>query len=294
MSFQPRARTQRDRGLRPEKLKPKARSAGRAGATHQFAEEHVPTPQEIVERTLNVVRSLGNQRFAVAPFYEHFDRWLLSLKSVLSEFESSPRITLDEQFSKERSQIVSDIESSLKERRLEEASRQEAIRESNRTLIEARSLLAQIEREHAAKAKDITRQRELAVKSVAGRMTKFRDELNRIVRMRAGFLRSISKKTKAQKQAEATGRLDSAKKELADVEKSFAAEQKKAEEVYRRRKQQILEQITRREREIEGLETSIQEDDAVDVRRKTCEALTNAIEELLQRTGALSQTSPPQ
>lgn len=256
-------------------------------------EEHVPTSKEVVDRTLNSLSRLGSQRFAVAPFHEHFNRWLLSLRTVLSEFESSPALAVDDMFAKECSQVLSDIELALKERRVKEASRDEAIRESNQNLLDARTLLSQTEREYTAKARELAASKEQAVKTVATRLGKLRDELNRIVNIRAGFLRGISKRAKAQKEAEASQRLDSTKSELAKIERSFATEQQKLQQEYKERKRRILEQIANYEKEIENLEAGSQVDDALDARRAVCDALINAVNAFLQRTQATPETTSP-
>jgi DNA repair exonuclease SbcCD ATPase subunit len=258
---------------------------------YRIEEEHLPTPSEILDRTLNSLVRLGNQRFAVAPFYEHFDRWLTSLRTLISEFESSPAFTVDDQFAKESSQVMSNVEVTLKEERLKEASREEAIREANKNLLDARSLLAQTEREYAAKVKEVASRKERTVKPVARSIRKLGEELNRIVRMRAGFLRGISKKTKAQKEAETSQRLDFTKTELAKIEQSFATEQVKLQHEYKTRKQKIIEQIANYEKEIENLEAGSQSDDALETRRAACDALVNAVNTLLQRIESTSETT---
>ncbi len=290
MGYQPR--TPRDFGRRPRKVAPKTKSGKRRPSSgYRLEEEHVLTPREVVDRTLNSLTRLGSQRFAVAPFYEHFDRWLLSLRTVLSELESNPAITVDDQFAKECSQVLSDIELTLKERRVNEASREEAIRRSNQSLLDARSFLAQTEREYATKAKELAGRKERAVKPVATRVGRLGKELNRIVKMRAGFLRGISKKIKAQKEAEAGQRLDSTKTELTKIERSFATEQEELRDEYKRREQHILEQIAKHQKEIEEFEAGSQIDDALDARRPACNALINAVNTLLQRIQPTSETT---
>ena len=200
MASQPRARTPRDFTRRSEKARRKAKSERtRPIDTYRIEEKHVPTSKEVVDRTLNSLSRLGSQRFAVAPFYEHFDRWLLSLRTVVSEFESSPALAVDDMFAKECSQVLSDIELALKERRIKEASRDEAIQKGSQDLLDSRTLLSQTEREYAAKAKELAATKEQAVKTIASRVGKLRQELDRIVKIRAGFLRGVSKKAKAQK-----------------------------------------------------------------------------------------------
>jgi DNA mismatch repair ATPase MutS len=294
MASQPRARTPRDFVRRSDKARRKAKSERtRRIDIYGTEEKHVPTSKEVVDRALNSLSRLGSQRFAVAPFYEHFDRWLLSLRTVVSEFESSPALAVDDQFAKECSHVLSDIELALKERRIKEASRDEVIQKDNQNLLDARTLLSQTEREYAAKAKELVATKEQAVKTIASRVGKLRQELDRIVKIRAGFLRGISKKAKAQKEAEASQRLDSTKSELTKIERSFATQQEKLQQEYKERKRRILEQIANYEKEIENLEVGSQVDDALDARRSACDALINAVNAFLQRTQATSETTSP-
>lgn len=294
MASYARARTPRDFARRSEKVRRKAKSERtRPIDTYRMEEKQLPTSKEVVDKTLNSLSRLGSQRFAVAPFYEHFDRWLLSLRTVVSEFESSPALAVDDQFAKECSRVLSDIELVLKERRVKESSRDEAIQKGNQKLLDARTLLSQTEREYTAKARELAASKEQVVKTVASRAGKLREELNRIVKIRAGFLRGISKKAKAQKEAEASQRLNSTKSELTKIERSFATEQEKLQQEYKGRKQRILEQIANYEKEIGNLEAGSQVDDALDARRAVCDALINAVNAFLQRTQATSETTSP-
>jgi hypothetical protein len=285
MGFQPRGRTPRDFGRRPARSKPQTKLGKRGIRTgYLLEEEHTVGAREIVDRTLNSLGRLGNQRFAVAPFHEHYDRWLLSVRNVLSEFEASPAINVDDHFKEECLRVVADIELALKDRRVKEVSNDEAVRRVNHNLLDAKTLLAQADREYAAKMSEIAAKRENAVKPVASNLGRFREDLNRIVSMRAGFLRGISKKAKAEKTVEATEKLDDTKKELATIQQSFATEQKKLRDEHQRRRHQILKQIDNYQKEIENLEAGRQIDDALNARQAACEALINAVNGLLQRT----------
>jgi hypothetical protein len=292
MGFQSRARTPRDLGRRPGRSKSKSKPGKHGtGGAYRLEEEHTLTASEIVDRTLNSLSRLGNQRFAVAPFHEHYDRWLLSVRNVISEFEASSAVTVDDHFKDECSRVLSDIELTLKDRRAKEASNDETARIVNRNLLDTKSLLAQTEREYAVKMNEIAAKREHAIKPVATNLGRIRQELSRISRMRAGFLRGISKKAKAQKTTEATQKLDTTKKELATIEQSFATEQKKRQVEHERRRRQILEQIANYQKEIENLESGPKVDDALDVRHATCDALVNAVNSLLQRTQSVPENA---
>jgi hypothetical protein len=290
MGFQSRARTPRDLGRRPRRSKSKSKPGKHGtGGAYRLEEEHTLTAAEIVDRTLNSLSRLGNQRFAVAPFHEHYDRWLLSVRNVISELEASSAVTVDDHFKDECSRVLSDIELTLKDRRAKEASNDEAARIVNRNLLDTKSLLAQTEREYAVKMNEIAAKREHAIKPVATNLGRLRQELSRISRMRAGFLRGISKKVKVQKTTEATQKLDTTKRELATIEQSFATEQKKRQVEHERRRRQILEQIANYQKEIANLESGPKVDDALDVRHATCDALVNAVNSLLQRTQSVPE-----
>ncbi len=173
--------------------------------------------------------------------------------------------------------------STLNDKRIKEASNHEAVRKLNHALLDARSLLAQTDREYAAKISEMTGKRELAVKPVVKNLGRLRGELSRIVAMRAGFLRGISKKAKAEKTTEATRKLGTTKEELERIEKSFTAEQEKLRNEYERRKLQIVEQIAKYQKEIEKIDAGMQTDDSLDARHATCEALIGALNSLLLR-----------
>jgi hypothetical protein len=291
MGFQPRARTPRDFGRRPGRSKSKTKPGKHeTGGAYRLEEDRTLNFAEIVDRSLNSLSRLGNQRFAVGPFYEHYDRWMLSVRNVVSEFEASSAPAVDDSFKEECTRVLSEIESTLNDRRAKEASNDEAVRKVNRSLLDVRSLLAQTEREYAAKMSDFAAKRDRAIKPVATNLGRLRQELGRISRVRAGFLRGISKKTKAQKEAEATQKLESTRRELAKVEQSFAAAQARLRKDHSKKKQQILEQIATYQKELDNLEAGSDMDDAVEVRRAACDSLIASIDAFLKRTGASSET----
>ena len=113
-------------------------------------------------------------------------------------------------------------------------------------------------------------------------------ELDGILHIRTGFLRGISKKTKAQKMEEATLILNLAKKELEEAKRSFTTQEVSLIEDHERRKIEILEQIVNDQREIERLETVSQIDDSTEVRRIACENLADSINALIKRIDPVS------
>jgi uncharacterized phage infection (PIP) family protein YhgE len=280
MVYQPRTRAPRNIGRRemPRHEKAKAKATGkkhRSRRSYISEEKHVLTSEEVVDRTLNSLRILGNQRFAPPPFYGNFGRWLANLGNVLSEFESSSTISVDGQFVKERSQTLSNVGLQLEERRQNEASRDEAIK----SLSDNRILLERIEEEYTTRTKEIEGRKDREINRLSTNVNSLREELDRISRMKTGIFRAVSKKARAQKEAEATQRLNSAQKDLRLAVQHFTTEQELLRDEYERRKQLVIEQIQDLRKGIENQEF----DHSLEDRRAACESLAHAVKALLQR-----------
>ena len=256
------------------KSKEKATKRGSVGS-YVSEEDVVQTSEEIVDRTLKSLRNLGNQVFALSPFSEHFGRWLVDLRVVLSEFESTPVLSVDDQFLKERSEILSNVELELEKRRSEEASCDAAIKSlsANRILVE------RIEEECNAKTRNVERKKEVEVKRLSSKVEDIREELDRIARMKTGIFRGVSKKAKAKKETEATERLNLAQKEVDSAEQGFAAEQERLQAEYEKRKQPLVEQVRVEEKEVENQDV----DGSLETRQAACKALVNAVNALVER-----------
>jgi chromosome segregation ATPase len=243
-------------------------------------ENHVATAEEVVDRTLKRLRTLGSQKFASSPYSEHFSRWQTDLAYVLSEFESSPTINTDDQFVKERSQILSNVELKLEERRREET----ALEETAKSLSDSKILLERIEEEYATKTREFERRKNGEIKRLNNKIDALRGELDEVARMKAGLFRALSKKDKAQKEAETTQRLNTAQEERTLAMQGFTEEQERLQDEYERKKQPIIVRMRSYEKEIEHLDI----DGSVEDRQVACEALVNAVNTLLQRkTSAL-------
>jgi hypothetical protein len=257
-----------------EKAKAKAQKHTSGG---RYAQEETPVPPlgEVVEKTLVKLRNLGSQKFAISPFSQYFDDWLVNVREVLSEFESSPAVVVDEEFVKERSQVFLDVEREFAETRLKET----ALDETAKNLPDANHLVVQIDAEYAAKSRENGLKRNSEVQRLTRNVHDLEEELDRVSRMKTSLFGSFSKKAKAQKDAEATQKLHSAKNGLEIVVQNFKVEQEKLHDEYEKRKQAAMEQVQRIEKDIETLET----DGSLEARRAACEALVNGVNALLQR-----------
>jgi vacuolar-type H+-ATPase subunit I/STV1 len=267
----------RGRGISKHEKAKAGKHKHRSAAGYAPEENHVPTLEEATNRMLNTLHNLGNQRFALSPFSEHLDRWLVNLRQAVSEFESSPEITVDDQYINERSQILSNVELDLAKRRQKETTAGEVIK----ILSDNRILLEQIEKDYANATKKIAERKDTEIKRLSSNIDSIRQELDRIAQMKTGIFRAVSKNTKAQKETEATQRLNAAQSELTLAMQHFTAEQEASKDEHERREKPIAEQIQNAEKEIQSQEI----DDSLEARRAACEALINSANSLLQRKG---------
>jgi len=238
-------------------------------------EKHVATMKEVSDKTLKRLRNLGTQKFGSSPYSEHFDRWLLNLTDVLSEFESNPNISADDQFVKERSQILSIVKIELEERRRKEASLEEAAK----SLSNNKNLLERIQEEYATRTREIKGQKNRETKRLYNNIDNLREELDHIVRMKTGIFRGISKKDREQKEIETTQEINAVQRELELAMLDFTEVKEKLRDGYEKKRQPVIEQIRDCKKKIENLDT----DGSLEDRWFACEALIDAVNALLQR-----------
>lgn len=279
MSYRPqtssRRGTERGRGkVRHDKAKHKGQKH-RSGGKYLLEESATPTFAVVVEKTLSRLQSLGGQIFAFSPFSQYYDDWLFSLKSVLSEFESNPAVKVDEEFVKERSRIIADVELKLAERRREEA----VLEEVARKLADQKNLLVQIDTEYTRETQKLASERNSGIKPLTRSVHDLEKELEETQQIKASVFTPFARRAKLQKMAEVTRKLDTAKSELESAVRAFEAEKEKLRDTYEEKKQAVKTQVQSLEKNIEDSET----DGSVKDRRFACEELVNAMKTLLQR-----------
>ena len=218
---------------------------------------------------------MGNQTFAVFPFTAYFDDWLVSLKAVLVTFESNPSVSTDEQFVKERTQILADVERQLEERRRKEVSLGEAITKLSKN----KTLLERIEKEYAVSLRAVEARKNREIKRLNRDIAVFRGALEDLAKVKAGLFRAMSRKAKAQREAEITQRLNIAQSALESAAPNSAAEQESLRKDYEKRKQLATAQITQFQKEVKDADV----DGSLADRQAACDALANAVNALLKR-----------
>ncbi len=244
-------------------------------------EKPVATEKEISEGTLKRLHTLGSQKFGSSPFSEHFDRWLNNVGAVLGEFESHPNIGIDDQYVKERSQTLDIIKLQLEERRRRET----ALNQEISNLSDLKNRFAQINTEYVTMATVIKNRKKAEIKRLYSTIDRLKKEQDRVIRLKTGFFRGISKKDREQKESEISQQLDDKQNELEMTMLKFKAEQKTLREEYEEKRAPVLEQI----KQFQKLVQSTEIDGSLEERWFACEALIDAVNTFLQRKTAQSQ-----
>ncbi len=278
MSYRPQTGSRRSaarqysKSAHEKKAKEKKQRLG--GNYHQ--EETEISAKEVVEKNLGILSKLGNQIFALSPFSQYFDDWLVNLRQIISEFESNPAIKVDEQFVKERSQIFLDVEGGLAEKRLQETNLTGEAKE----LADNNHLLVETDKEYAEKTRELSFKRNADVQRLSTEIRELDDDVAGQEEIKIRFYKVMARRKAAEKLAQTKQNLKSTKNGLEVALQSFTAEQEKLHDNYEKKKQEITEKVDSLHKELEKLET----DTSIDTRQAACNALVNAINALLQRT----------
>jgi len=268
-----RGAAQRFQKSQHEKAKVKTRKRQSRGKSYR-EEPQIATAEDIQEKTLSRLKRLGEQKFGVSPFRDYFDDWLINLKEVLSEFESNHGIKVDEGFVNERGRLIGKIEQKLAELKRNETALDVAAKE----LAEHNHLLVQLDAEYAAQTREIGPRKNAEIQSLTLNVQNLETELERVRAMKTSFI-GFTKKAKAQKEAKALENLDSAKADLDLDLQNFKVEQEKLHDDYEKKKQFVIEELQRLEKEVEKLDN----DASIAVRSTVTEALADAVKALLER-----------
>lgn len=234
--------------------------------------------EDIANKTLERLNNLGIQTFAFSPFSQYFRDWLLSLKNVISEFESNPNVKVDEEFKENRSQLISDIELKLFERLREE----DFIENAARMLTKQRNLLVQTRTEFSYALQELASERKSEIKRLNRSIRTLKKDLRATNQGRVSILNPLARRSKSQRKTELNRKLDFAKTELESIEREIETKQEKLRVVYEEKKNTLIEEVRCLEEKIGTSEI----DNSIEDRRIVCEDLGKTVKALLQRNRA--------
>jgi DNA repair exonuclease SbcCD ATPase subunit len=254
----------------------------RAGAKYLQEETPQATTPQVAERTINSLGKLGSQIFALSPFSQYFDDWLLNLRQLISEFEANPTILSDEQFERERMQIIQDVEGALAEKRIQESN----LTDEAKALADVNHKIADADREYTDETKELSNKRNSEVQRLSNKIRELEDTISATEEAKFGFFQFKEKKQNQEKLVRTQHELKANRTQLETSLASFTAEQEKLHDSYQKHKQDLSEESDHLHKKLEKLET----DTSAEARQTACNALAESINSLLKRMPAVAQT----
>jgi uncharacterized membrane protein len=274
-------KTQRSTTSKP-KPRPKKTPKSSTKKVEQIEQTSAPSLQQVEEKFLANLERLGEQKFAVSPFSQYYDDWLMNLRQEVSQFESDPAVNADEEFVTVRTQFFADIEGELAKLRLKEAD----LDASAKALSENNHLLVELDAQYATQTRVLAQKRNSEIENLTKTVHDLEEEIARVGQMKTSFF-GFTKRAKRKKEEELTQQLTAAKKEAELAVQNFGVEQEKLHDDYEKKKQETITKVQSLEKEIVDIET----DKSSEPRKNVAAALTEAVKALVQRKEVSSSPS---
>lgn len=276
MSYKPQA-SRKGSGRLSKSAHDKKAKEKKKRADAKYLREETPevSAKEVTEKALSGLNRLGNQVFALSPFSQYFDDWLLNLRQVVSEFESNPAIKVDDQFQKEHTQIFLDVQAALAENRLAESN----LTKEAKALSDNNHLIVEADKEYAQKTRELSNRRNSEIGRLSNRVRQIEDEISAQQKVKFKFYQFGEKKRAQEKLDQTHKDFTVAKNELEITTQTFKVEQEKLHDNYEKHKQELAETSESLQKELEKLET----DNSVTARQTACNALIQAVNDVLSR-----------
>ena len=284
MSFEPRMRGKRF--LRPASRKTKHIREARSDSTRR--DQQQVDPADIAAIILNAIDHLGNQRFALPPFSEHFERWLKDLQSLLEEFESRVPQAAGETLRNDVKGKFEAIQESLSRRAELETKKSDEFAAFHQQLAKAEVALSQLESEYRNQTHDVRRHHAKSEQELQLEIDTLHRQRLENLRKKTNIFQRILRKPQITIQG-TDAALEMKRGKLRESEQNLAKTLKKQKDDYTSNREKLLEEINLLKQQIQTSKGI--EDDALEIRKQACEQIHLAIEEAMRRVQAGTATT---
>jgi uncharacterized phage infection (PIP) family protein YhgE len=254
-------------------------------------QEVVPVNQhEVSSRITNALEHLGNQRFALPPFYEHFQRWIKDVESVLADFKDSIPEAADEQYDTTVSTLVSNIRNELTKRIDGEMTLSNQITELQKQLSKYDIEISDLEKEQRNRTNEAKRGYERSIDKIRGEIDALDAQRLKLLRKKPTVLDRILGRSKV--------KIEGSSHSLQSKRSAIHGKQEKLKEQLdglRSNYQEKRRQVSIREEELRQQLTKLKDnrlDDGLEVRKSICEQIRRAVEASLDRLAQQTEEKP--
>lgn len=279
MSFEPRMRGKRF--LRPASKKSKRARDNTPSFVRTIKDK--TDPVAVTRNILNAIDHLGNQRFALPPFAEHFQRWLTDLQSLLNEFKNQIPETEGDPFQNEIHEVLMSLQDAFSKHTETERTKSSELTKLQQELAQLEIELSKLERTYRSQSHELRSQYDKSKQKLRGEINSLDKKRIHLLRKKPSIFQRIIRKSR-------TG-LEDTKVELEDKKSKLLDDQLTFEQIlqnhrneYTKNRQKFITNIDLLKEKIENC-TKDGGDDALETRKQACQQIHAAIDRAMLNIG---------
>ena len=279
MSYEPRMRGTRSR--RTIRKKQTTKENKNEFSQPRYYEHEQIDPQIIISNILNGIDHLGNQRFGLPPFNEHFQRWRKDVSRLITEFQTQFPNAADQQFRSAIDDTLTSLNQAFTQRENLESAEINELTALQQQLAKCELSISKLEHEHNKQTSELRKKFE----QKSDRLQDEIDSLDRqrlsIIRKRVSFLQRILRRPEAQLE-ESTNLIQSKKEKLQEAATTLEQNLTKQREHDLANQKDLLEEREAFRNKIAAFKEN-RTDDALEIRTNVCKQLHQAIADAVER-----------
>ncbi len=274
MGFQPRARSRRF-GRPVAKKKPARDRRDELGASTLYVEHDHIDASHVCSATLNALEHLGNQRFVLPPFSEHFQRWMENIATILFDFETKLPEAVNQQYRENIDRTITNLKVALKERTDAETTISNRQSDVQRQIAKYENELAKLDQDYKTRNHEVRRHHEQSFEKLRAEINTLDEERLRILHTKPSLLKKLFRRSDDNLEKK-TNVLKSKKHAFDDRKQLLKQDLETHRLKYENERKQITEKLHAQQAQLEESKDS-KLDDALEIRKTACEELRRQI-----------------
>ena len=267
---------------RPVSKKKVAKDRRGVQETSAFYFESSPVDlNQIRSVTVNSLEHLGNQRFALPPYSEHFQRWIKDVATLLTDLQTKLPEPIDQQLKGRIEKTLSEIETTLKDQTATEKDISGRLSNAQRQIAAYENQQSKLDSDYKIRAHQTRRRYEQSFERMRREIETLEQERLRSLHVKPRFFQKIFHRSEANLEEKANS-LRSKKTALAHGRQALARELETERIEYETKRRQIIEQLSILRAKLEESKQS-KLDDALEIRKAACEQLRSEVDEAVDR-----------
>jgi len=279
------------RGTRSRQIARKKQGRESRDDRHQtgYYEREETDLKTVASNILNAIDHLGNQRFGLPPFTEHFQRWSKDVNTLITEFETQFPSAADQQFRIAIESARAALTQAFSNREELETKEMREIAHLQQQLARCELQLSKIDQENNKQTSELRKQYGRSSDKLHAEIVSLDKERLNILQKRVGILQRIFRRPEA-KLEQSNTLIQSKKVQLREDETKLEQSLTKQREQHFANQKELLEEHQNIKSKLAGIkEKSI--DDALEIRVETCKQIHQAIMDAIQRTDKQQTTT---